>query len=236
MSIFDSAHNAVGSLLKNTPIVGGMVSDFEASQEADKIKKLAKNRPKYSRPDEVKQLLENARANATSQMPGYDQAQQNIDRATAFVAKNIKDMSIGGGNSLAAATDLAKKQANMYGSLALQNEQYHQSQKQQLQNALKQSAQYSDQEFEFNQNQPWQFDMNWAENKYAADQNDAQQSRKNTYALAGNLLGGMGGGNNSVGGNKAISFATESEQNDWLTKQKFMDAPIRKNNRYNTIG
>lgn len=192
MSIFDSAHNAIGSMLKSTPIVGGIVSDFEAGQEADKIKKLAKNRPKYSRPDEITQMVNNARANTTSQMPGYDQAQENIDRATAFGASNIKNLSSGGGNSLSAAIDLAKNQAKMYANLAVQNEQYHQKEKDKLQQALAGSAKYSDQEFEFNQNQPWQFDMNWAENKYLADQKDAAQNRQNTYALASNLLGGFG--------------------------------------------
>jgi hypothetical protein len=91
----------------------------------------------------------------------------------------------------------------MYSSLALQNEQYHNTEKDKLAQALQQSAKYSDQEFEYNVNQPWQFNMNWAQNKYGAAQKDAQTNRQNTYALASNILGGLGGG--MTGGNSSSS-------------------------------
>jgi hypothetical protein len=103
MSIFSSLGNVASGQLKSIPIIGGVVSDFEAGQQENKIKELAANKPMYSRPDEITEMLQNARANTTSQMPGYTEAQQNIDRTIATGSKNIKEMSGGGGSSLAAA-------------------------------------------------------------------------------------------------------------------------------------
>lgn len=222
MSIISSANNALGGYLKGIPLVGAGVSSLEAGINADKIEKLAKKRPKYTRPDEINQYLENAKASSTSEMPGLDLAKQGIDQSVATGIANVKNLSDNPTSSLASVQQLAKNQMNMYSNLAMQNTQFHQQEKQKLQQALQQAGHYSDQEFEYNVNQPRQFDMNWAQNKYQANQADARQNTQNTYALASNIIGGMTGG---VGSGKqtatfdpysiaqARNIGTQSNQN-----------------------
>jgi hypothetical protein len=209
MSIFG---DVLGGILKPLPIVGGIYSNIEKGIEGDKIAELAKNRPKYTRPAEITQYLENAKSATTTSMPGYDLAKQNIDQSMASGMSNVKNVSDNPANSLAAIQNLAKSQMNMYSNLAVQNAQFHQTEKDKLANALKESAKYSDQEFEYNQNQPWQFNMNWEENKYSAAQQDAKQNTANTYALASNLFGG--GLLNKTPQNTSSGYGMDYTKND----------------------
>ena len=216
MSLFDTIGSLDGSFLKQIPVVGGFVSDVDKSNEEKQIQKLASQRPKYTTPDAIDELVQNARAATTAQMPGYTQAKQNIDQSTAANMTNIKNMSSGGGNTLAAMEQANKLNANMLNSLSVQNKQTQQQEKQRYENALRESAKYSDQEFEMNQEAPWEFQMNWAENKYGADQQSEANNQKNTMSLLSNFLGGggklsglMGGGSSGRGGNpNGYSYST----------------------------
>jgi hypothetical protein len=196
----------------------GILGESNKEAQAKKIRDLANNRPKYSRPQEIDQMLANARAGTTEAMPGYDIAKQNIDQSAAAGATNIKNLAGGSGNALAASQNLAKSQMNMYSNLAMQNEQYHRAEKDKLQQALRESAKYSDQEFEYNQNQPWQFNMNWAENKYGASQQSSANTQRNMYALAGEALKAKAGQSESGGyqgwtGSNSASFDNPGSDN-----------------------
>jgi hypothetical protein len=194
MSLLSSFGDAIGGQLKSLPLVGGMVSDFQKGQDEDKLKAEAANRPKYSPPTEIQQYMELAKSGANSTMPGSDQAKQNIGSTTSSAINNVQNLTESPTSSLGAIEQLARQQLGAYSNLSVQQQQYHENKIKELQNALQTGAKYSDQAWDYNVNQPWQFNMNWMENKYAADQQDSRTARANDQqmkmAAASMLTGG----------------------------------------------
>jgi len=209
MSLFNAIGSAADSALTSMPVVGGIFSGLDEYSEEQQVKKDIANRPKYSPPDVYNEIIQNARAQTTAQMPGYTEAQQNIDRQMAYGGTKIKDLSSGSGNTLAASEKMRKQQSDMYQGLLTANSKYHTNRYDKLTEVLNTMGQQQQQAWDYNVNQPWQQTMNWDINKYQGSQQTAANTEKNTYALAGTILtGGMSGF--TGGGNLATDASTIS--------------------------
>lgn len=129
-------------------IAGGI----QAKRGRRDLKELEQNRPTYTRPEEVNQSGRIARLRASNPfLPGQELMEQGVRGTTAQTVQNIKDMGGVG--------DLYMAQINENKSL---NEIGVQSAQQTLQNELnlikqlESEADYTDKEFDFNQNIPFQ--------------------------------------------------------------------------------
>jgi hypothetical protein len=165
---------------------------IKASQANRQMDELEKNRPMYSRPDEIKQYLEMAKTGANSNLPGQTQLTQNTQQATQGMLSKLQDS---GQLDAGAIQQLYQSELGAYNNLAMQQAQYHQSQQDRLSQALSESAKYSDQEFEYNVNAPWQRKMGRAMNKYEAGQSMLGQGISGITGSAFNYLGMKGGQN-----------------------------------------
>ena len=128
---------------------------------------LESNAPKYSRPDEIKQYLEMAKTQANSDLPGRNQLEQNTQQATQSMLSKLQES---GQLDAGSIQKLYQSEVGAYNNLNMQAAQYHQSQYDKLAQAFQQSAQYADQEFEYNTNAPWQRQYNRAINRYEGGQ------------------------------------------------------------------
>jgi hypothetical protein len=140
-------------------LTGGIeaLSGSRQTKKANKqISSLEQNSPNYMRPGEAKQLLEMAKTNANAtQLPGQGQMEQNIQQGTQNSISNIKNLTESPTSSLGALADVNRMEIGAFNNLAMQATNYYQSNQDRLANALRENAQYSDQEFEYNRNAPW---------------------------------------------------------------------------------
>jgi hypothetical protein len=181
-----------GSVLGNATMLYGY---YASKRDKKDIAAAEKSMPTYTRPDEVKQMLELAKNNAGSrQLPGQGQMEQNIQQAGQSGLRNIQNMSDNPTSSLGAANDLYKSEMNAYNNLAVQQQQYYQSNQDRLSQALNESAKYSDMEFEYNKNAPWQRNLQSKINAYVSDRGMMQQGIS-TWANAAANFGGSEGNN-----------------------------------------
>jgi hypothetical protein len=120
--------------------------------------------------------------------------EQNIQQAGQSGLRSIQNMSDNPTSSLGAANDLYKSEMNAYNNLAVQQQQYYQSNQDRLSQALNESAKYSDMEFEYNKNAPWQRNMQSKINQYVSDRGLMSQGIS-TWANAAANYGGQQGTN-----------------------------------------
>jgi hypothetical protein len=159
-----------GAISGVTGIVSGIYGKNAAKRNLKQIGDLERDMPTYTRPEEVKQMLELAKNNAGSrQLPGQGQMEQNIQQAGQSGLRNIQNMSDNPTSSLGAANDIYKSEMNAYNNLAVQQQQYYQSNQDRLSQALNESAKYSDMEFEYNTNAPWQRKMQSKINEWSSN-------------------------------------------------------------------
>lgn len=122
-------------------------------------KKLAASniRPTYQRPDEVNQALALAQQNfANGVMPGTALATNNISASGATMLNEATKAAGSSGDILDAITKIDYNQGQQYNALAGQQAQYKAQQMQNLQAQLQNSAGYTDKEFAYNKDQPYQ--------------------------------------------------------------------------------
>jgi len=140
---------------------------FKTGNANREIARLEANSPTYSRPDEIKQYLEMAKSNAYSEMPGSDLINQNIQQTNQSMVSNLQES---GQLDPDAVQKLYQSQVGAVNNLALQQAQYFRGQQGRLSEALKTSAQYADQEFQHNIQDPFERKYNRAIGKYEAGQ------------------------------------------------------------------
>jgi hypothetical protein len=174
----------------------------------DKMSSLEKDMPQYTRPGEISQYLEMAKTNANmTQLPGQGQMEQNIQQSSQNAISNIQDLTESPTSSLGALADVNRMEIGAFNNLQMQSANYYQSNQDRLAQALKENANYSDQEWNLNTYAPWQRKMDWETNKYEAAQADRRQNKQNAWNMAGQIVGIAG---NAIGGAKdtASSVAT----------------------------
>jgi len=134
-----------------TAIISGMTA---AGQLAGGASKLLKNRkrPQYEVPDSARQALAIAQAQyADPTMPGYEQAEENINLA---VANAIQGMQESGNARVGFQGAVAQGQSALR-ELTGQNAMYNQQEGDQLQAALEVMAQREDTQFQMNEFAPY---------------------------------------------------------------------------------
>ena len=145
-----------------------------------KIKDLRKNRPTYTRPKEVDEMLDVYRRSANrSQLPGQDLMENKLGQATARGVRQVGKYASSSAGALGAVTDIYGKEQDAIRDLGIQFAQYKDAAERQYAAGLGQSAQYSDREFELNKMRPWGTRMN--------------ELQSNKQAGADNFWGGVSG-------------------------------------------
>jgi len=94
--------------------------------------------------------------------------------------------------SLGSIADLYRQEMNAYGNLAIQQEAYYDERQQELGRALSEAARYSDVEFEYNINAPWQRKMQSKINEYISNRNIMQQGMAGWFNAASTFGGTQG--------------------------------------------
>lgn len=184
-------------------IYGGIKS----GQANRKMSDLEKNRPVYSRPDEIKQYLEMAKTNANSNMPGQTQMEQNNQQSTQSMISKLEET---GQLDAGAIQKLYQSEVGAHNNLAMQQAQYYQSNQDKLGQALQKSAQYADQEFEYNVNSPWQRKYNKAIGQYESGQ---QTLNNGLNSFAGAAMSGA----SMLGGSRGSASSSPQSSNPWTS-------------------
>jgi DNA repair ATPase RecN len=148
----------IGGMIGGSTGIAAMYYGHVHSKRDEKaLAEMEKNRPVYTRPEEAKQLLELYKTQANNrELPGQSQYESNIQQASASGQSNIQNMTESPTSSIGAMQDLYKNEMNAYNNLAVQQQQYYQQNQDKLGQALSESAKYTDMEFEYNTNSPWQ--------------------------------------------------------------------------------
>jgi hypothetical protein len=184
-------------------IYGGVKS----GQANKKMSDLESNRPIYSRPDEIKQYLEMAKTNTNSNMPGQTQMEQNNQQSTQSSISKLEET---GQLDAGAIQKLYQSEVGAHNNLAMQQAQYYQSNQDRLGQAFQKSAQYADQEFEYNVNAPWQRQYNKAIGQYESGQ---QTLNSGLNSVAGAAMSGA----SMFGGSGGVSSASAQSSSPWTS-------------------
>jgi hypothetical protein len=228
-----------GLIQSGVGMVGSIYGAIHANKNKKEISALEKNMPTYTRPEEVKQMLELAKNNAGSrQLPGQGQMEQNIQQAGQSGLRNIQNMSDNPTSSLGAANDLYKSEMNAYNNLAVQQQQYYQTNQDRLSQALNESAKYSDMEFEYNKNAPWQRQMQSKINEWSSNRSLMQQGGAVAANGAGNMNFSSWYGNGNNGGNNSgiNTGQIQSDTSAALNSGQGVDYNANDNSSYKTTG
>lgn len=125
-------------------------------QQMAASKKARRKRPTYERPGEATEMLSLARIRATKQkLPGQDLLEQKYGASTANVMKHAQKTNDPNAflQSVATASGAERNaMGNVHMAAASENARLNAE----LMNALQSSAQYSDKEFAYNKDQPYQ--------------------------------------------------------------------------------
>jgi len=139
----------------------GVVGAIQGFGAKKKIKEQWKDRPAYTRPKEVEEMLDIYRKEAgRSQLPGQDLIEAKLGRATGRSIRQAERFAPSSTAALGAISDVYGREQDAIRDLGIQFAQYKAAQQGQLAAGLGQAAQYSDQEFYLNKMQPWEQKMN----------------------------------------------------------------------------
>jgi hypothetical protein len=176
------------SVMGNAELLYGY---YASKKNKKQLEEIEKNAPRYTRPEEVKQLLEMYKTQANSnQMPGENQYQQNAQAASASGIQNIQNLTESPTASLGNVAQLYRQEMGAYNNLLSLKDQYHQQNMDKMAQAMSESAKYADQEFEYNVNAPWQRKYQNKINEYVSN----RQWMQTGMATWANGVAQFGGG------------------------------------------
>lgn len=184
--------------------VGGAVVGL-ISGEGKKKKRdaaaAAVHRPDYQIPQEVfqNQAMYQAMANS-SRVPGQSQIENNINQNTSQALNASQKAAGSSADALAAVGNIQQNANNEFGKLGIAGAQLQLANKDKLAQANNDVADYRQQAFDYNQNQPYQ--IAFAQNQKLQDQNrqDNQNTTNDVQQLSFSLSNGY-----SQNGNKKKS-------------------------------
>lgn len=192
----------------------GLISGLGKKKKRDEAEALAKNRPQYQIPKEVFQNQAMYEAmSKSSRVPGqaYIENQIGQNQATAL---NAAQRSAGSSaDALAALGGIQANTNNQQNQLAQMGLEYQAANKDKLAQANLEMADYRQQEFDYNKNQPWQ--INFAKSQKLNDQ--SIQDNQNMVADAQAL--GM------VGSSLANSKSTKKPSTKPTSGYSFFSGP-----------
>jgi hypothetical protein len=205
----------IGSAVKGAVgLAKGIFGASQASKARKEQKSLWDNRPTYERPEEVNEMLDLYRQSAArTQLPGQDLMEEKIGSATAFGARSAERFAPSSTAALGAVTDLYGREQNAVRDLGIQFAQYKAAQEAQLARGLQVGAQYSDQEFQYNKQQPWDIRMNEASSQRQAGAANFWEGLQGVGSAAMDFVGTKyaanafgGGGFGGAGGGTPVAY------------------------------
>lgn len=138
---------------------GGIIRAIGAGKEVKRLQKQVDSinpvRPTYEMPEEMARMLESAYGAAQGDMPSYGRTMGAIKGSTAdqlAMSRNYADSGSSMLNNLALAGEGERR---AIGDLNMSNAMFRQNNLNSLQQALMQVAGYRDQEFQFNEAEPY---------------------------------------------------------------------------------
>lgn len=157
--------------------VAGLISGESKKKQRDAAAKAAV-RPDYQIPQEVfqNQAMYQAMANS-SRVPGQSQIENNINQNTSQALNASQKAAGSSADALAAVGNIQQNANNEFGNLGIAGAQLQLANKDKLAQANNDVADYKQQAFDYNQNQPYQ-------QKYAYSQKLQDQSRQDNNNIA----------------------------------------------------
>lgn len=161
-------------------MIKGKIDQRNANRELAKL-----DRPVYSRPDEIVEMGNIAAMLALDpNMPGYGNALDNIKAGTANAVQAAKEL--GGAGDIMSIVAQENKAKN---DLSVQNAAFNLQNKRNYLDVLQILGGYSDQEFDYNINLPYQEEKQRLKQKAAAGAETANSAINNLSSMGASLLG-----------------------------------------------
>lgn len=139
--------------------IPSIFSGISGMSQAKRGRKLAESniRPVYRRPGEVDEALALAeRSYSNGVMPGSAAIQNQIQAGGAGMLNSATQAATSSSDILDAVTKINYNQGQQFNALGVNEAQYKMQQMQNLQSQLQNSAGYTDKEFAYNKDQPYQ--------------------------------------------------------------------------------
>jgi hypothetical protein len=140
-------------------MLGGIVRAVGAGKEAKRLQQAADAlnpvRPTYQIPEEVRRMLESAQTMAQGDMAGYGRAMGQIQGSTANQLAQARNYADSGTSMLQNLALAGEGQRSAMADLNMQNAQFRQGNVNAMQQALMQMAGFQDQQFQFNEVEPY---------------------------------------------------------------------------------
>ena len=181
----------------------GIFGGIQARKAKKGMEKMWKNRPTYERPQEAREMLDLYRQQAArTELPGQGLIEDKLGARTAAGARQVQKTASSSASALGAITDIYGREQDAVRDLGIEFAKYKSAQEAQLAQGLGQAAQYSDQEFQYNKQQPWDIKMNeftsqrqaGAENMWSGISGIASTAADFAgTAYYGQMMGGQGG-------------------------------------------
>lgn len=182
--------------------IAGFIGGEGKKKKRDAAAAAASKRPDYQIPKEVFQNQEMYKAMAnSSRVPGQSYIENQIGQNTAQALNASQKAAGSSADALSAVGNIQQNANNQYNELGLAGAQMQFANKDKLAQANNDVADYRQQQFDYNQNQPYQ--IAFAQNQKLQDQN--RQDNQNTvndvqslYMTGTNALGGGKGSKKKV--------------------------------------
>lgn len=171
----------------------GLIGGLSAKKKRDKAAKAASVRPEYQIPQEIYQnkAMYEAMANS-SRIPGQAQIEKQIGQSQTQSINASQKAAGSSADALAAVGGIQQNTLDQYGNLAAMGAQYQAQNKDKLAASRDDLADFKQQEFNYNKNQPWQ--IAFAQNQKLQDQNrmDNQNVVNDVQSLAASGSSALG--------------------------------------------
>lgn len=136
--------------------IGATIAAITSESEKKKYEELLRKQPKYKIPKEYDWILQMAKQQAGSEMPGYGQAKTDIGQAGAEATYSLGESAISSNVAQKGVQDVLSKQLQAYQDLNTLSAQWKDAQKEKLKGAYEMTAQQKVEEWIQNQLRPWE--------------------------------------------------------------------------------
>jgi len=156
------------------------------------INTLMTNRPQDVIPQAATNAFNLAQKDANSDMPGYNQAKENILSTTAQGIKDVGKLSNSVSGAIGGAADIYGKQLKSMAGLDVAQEQYKSQKQQELIGANEKMADWQQQQQNWNVLSKYGEQFNWLSALMQGANADRQQGHQNIYGLINPGIGAVG--------------------------------------------
>jgi hypothetical protein len=140
-------------------LIGPLVDASRAEDEASRREEALGESPKFEIPESYDLALSQLKKRQKQQMPGYNEAMAGIQQETAANATGAQQL-LSGPNAIQATNSLYGDEQARIQDLGARASQWQQQQQQQYASMLQGRAGLETQQWEYNENIPWQINKN----------------------------------------------------------------------------